>query len=187
MPVVHTVFDAHNTAFHWSWDFAVPAVCAVLCLIGLICSTGRATWPRWAHVQFGRAQRYGFSFNLLWSGLFLAVVAIAGVAYAGQWNRVLREADSPTRSTVAGCLSYFHRGTGRRGDDFDVVAVGDKQFTYTDQVDNDGHAFGLMEIDGGPIHRDSWVRITYVGNDILHLEVADHACPAAPGATGRKI
>ena len=38
-------------------------------------------------------------------------------------------------------------------------------------------SFGETEIAGGPVRRDSWVRVTHVANDILRLEVVDHACP----------
>ena len=38
----------------------------------------------------------------------------------------------------------------------------------------------LMLLNGGPIHADSKIRAAFVGNDVVRLEVQQHACPPAP-------
>lgn len=85
--------------------------------------------------------------------------------------------------TVEGCLEAFHP-MPESGHDDERLIVGGRTFTYSNYGVTSG--FRNAESHGGPIHRDSWVRIAHVDNDIIKLEVADHACPAATADVPRQ-
>jgi hypothetical protein len=59
------------------------------------------------------------------------------------------------------------------------LKVGGRQFSYS-AIETGSPAFHGSETYGGPIHRDSKVRIGFVRDKIMRLEVQDHVCPPAP-------
>ena len=61
------------------------------------------------------------------------------------------------------------------GHDSERLKVGGKMFDYSDYVLTP--SFRQSESHGGPIHRDSWVRIAHVDGHIIRLETADKVCP----------
>ena len=71
---------------------------------------------------------------------------------------------------VEGAVSNFKPGTHDRGSAFESFCVKDKCFTYSDYEEQAG--FNTMTINGGPIREGLPVRVTFVGNTIVKLEVA---------------
>jgi hypothetical protein len=81
-------------------------------------------------------------------------------------------------SITEGCLQGFHP-MREGGHEDELVRVNGKQFSYSDYDVSSIH-FNNTESHGGPIHADSAVKIWYTGNNIIRLEVRDHACAKAP-------
>lgn len=79
---------------------------------------------------------------------------------------------------VEGCLQRFHP-MPRSGHGDERITVEGRNFSYSD-FDETSPAFNNTETYGGPLHRDSKVRIWYSGNDIVRMEVKNRACPPAP-------
>ena len=71
---------------------------------------------------------------------------------------------------VEGAVSNFKPGTNMRGSAYESFCVKDKCFTYSDYQEQAG--FNTMTINGGPIREGLPVRVTFVGNTIVKLEVA---------------
>ena len=76
-----------------------------------------------------------------------------------------------------GCLKYFHP-MPKSGHENEWLVVNGKRFEYSNFVING--AFNQTEAYGGPIHRDTLVRISSSDGQIVRLEVKQRACPAAP-------
>lgn len=89
-------------------------------------------------------------------------------------------------ATVEGCLDQFHPGLASSSEADSGVEqwfVGGQLFDYgPDEIRLGYHA---TEPGGGIVHADSRVKVGYVRdevlarNDIVRLEVVQHACPAA--------
>jgi hypothetical protein len=90
----------------------------------------------------------------------------------------LREAEAAGNAiTLEGCLSQFHpesRG-GHEGEQIDLSGA---SISYSSGDQTPG--FHQTETHGGPVHKDSKVRVTSVFGTIVRLETWDHACPPAP-------
>ena len=71
---------------------------------------------------------------------------------------------------VEGTVSNFKPGTNERGSAYESFCVKDHCFTYSDYGEQTG--FNTMAIHGGPIREGLSVRVTFVGNTIVKLEVA---------------
>lgn len=90
-------------------------------------------------------------------------------------------------ASVEGCLDQFHPGLASSGESDSGVEqwfVAGQLFDYgPDEIRLGYHA---TKPGGGIVHADSRVRVGYVRddllarNDIVRLEVTQHACPAAP-------
>lgn len=93
-------------------------------------------------------------------------------------NYILRTARSDgSFSVTEGCLQSFHP-MPYDGHDTERLGINGRCFSYSDYSLTP--AFNHTEAHGGPVHADSRLRVYYVGGSIVRLEVADHACPAAP-------
>ena len=90
-------------------------------------------------------------------------------------------------ASVEGCLDQFHPGL----DSSSEADSGTEQWFVAGQLFDYGPdeiriGYHATEPGGGLVHADSWVRVGYVRdevlarNDIVRLEVKQHACPAAP-------
>ena len=71
---------------------------------------------------------------------------------------------------IEGAVSNFKPGTNERGSAYESFCVKDKCFTYSDYEEQAG--FNTMTINGGPVREGLPVRVTFVGNTIVKLEVA---------------
>lgn len=108
---------------------------------------------------------------------FLFAAAIAAVSlwsYYGDDLRLRQAVRAGGYETVEGCLEAFH-AMSETGHGDERLRVGGRTFAYSDF--NLTPAFHSSAFRNGPIHRDSWVRIAFVGGDIVRLDVADGACP----------
>jgi len=122
----------------------------------------------------GPARRIFSWVFFLFTGLL--TVAFAVVPYVQ--GQKLREAEMSGDTRVAeGCLQAFHPMPAT-GHDMERLRLDGQTFTYSDFVLVPG--FHQSQASGGPIHADSRLRLTHVGPNIVRVEVADHACPAAP-------
>lgn len=90
-------------------------------------------------------------------------------------------------ASVEGCLDQFHPGLASSSE----ADSGTEQWYVAGQLFDYGPdeiriGYHATEPGGGIVHADSRVRVGYVRdevlarNDIVRLEVAQHACPAAP-------
>ena len=146
------------------------ALVAIL-IMGLVSIFRPGALPSWLVRPRSR------TYNLLWvSGVGL-FAAIAAGGYFASWWRLTSEAHSRAASTASGCVEDFHPSSGLRGDAVEMIKVSGETFTYSDSTETP--AFHKTVRDGGPIKPDDWVSITHVGNDIVRLQVAEHACPSA--------
>jgi hypothetical protein len=104
----------------------------------------------------------GLAFMLIGVSMFLGTYS--DYAYA-RYEYLQGKAD-----VVEGAVSNFKPGTNMRGSAYESFCVKDKCFTYSDYEDEAG--FNTMTINGGPIREGLPVRVTFVGNTIVKLEVA---------------
>ena len=90
-------------------------------------------------------------------------------------------------ASVEGCLDQFHPGLANPSEADSGVeqwSVAGQRFDYG--ADEIRLGYRAVEPGGGLVHADSWVRVGYVRddllarNDIVRLEVVQHACPPAP-------
>jgi hypothetical protein len=113
----------------------------------------------------GRGRRI-FSWVFLSFATFWTIIAVAGFNVRDSW---LRNAFSTGRyRTVAGVIRNFHPMpyTGHAIETFDVEGA---HFEYSDYVMSGG--FHQTSSHGGPIREGLYVRISYVGNVIVKLEI----------------
>jgi len=71
---------------------------------------------------------------------------------------------------VEGTVSNFKPGTNMRGSAYESFCVKAQCFTYSDYGEQTG--FNAMAINGGPVKEGLAIRVTFVGNTIVKLEVA---------------
>jgi hypothetical protein len=102
-------------------------------------------------------------FAAIWT-LFAFVGTYSDYAYAK--NEYLQG----KAEVIEGTVSNFKPGTNMRGSAYESFCVKDKCFTYSDYEEQAG--FNTMTINGGPIREGLPVRVTFVGNTIVKLEVA---------------
>ncbi len=106
---------------------------------------------------------------------FIAVTIMLGTRHQAQSLGAAMHAGKT--SVAEGCLRYFH-AMPRGGHDMEKIQVGDRVLSYSDYVETP--AFHNAETNGGPIHPDSRVRLTTVGDDIVRVEVEQKQCPPTP-------
>jgi hypothetical protein len=128
-------------------------------------------FPRfWSKIPFRGPEfmrRYGVyiftGFFTIWT---LLVFATTYSDYAYAKNEYLEG----KAGIVEGAVSNFKPGTNVRGSAYESFCVKDMCFTYSDYEEQAG--FNTMTINGGPIRQGLPVRVTFVGNTIVKLEVA---------------
>jgi len=160
----HTIFDMLQVGYR-SWPSVLVGLAFMLMGISMF------VFPRfWAKIPFRgsefmrRYSPYIFTgFATIWT---LSVFAITYSDYAyARYEYLQGKAD-----VVEGAVSNFKPGTNMRGSAYESFCVKDKCFTYSDYEDEAG--FNTMTINGGPIREGLPVRVTFVGNTIVKLEVA---------------
>lgn len=102
-------------------------------------------------------------------------------------HAVKAQAHSGRFASVEGCLDQFHPGLSNPSESdsgLEHWTVSGQEFYYA--ADEVRLGYHQVEPGGGLVHADSWVRVGYVSdevlghNDIVRLEVTQHACPSAP-------
>jgi hypothetical protein len=121
----------------------------------------------------GTPRRLFSWFFFLFAGFMTLVVLISTI---GASSRLRSDQRRGHASITEGCLQGFHPMPAS-GHDTERLRINGLQFAYSDYIITPG--FHQTESHGGPVHADSRLRLTYIGPDIVKLEVADHACPAA--------
>lgn len=133
-------------------------------------------WPK-PIGRYYRDRPFSMAFGILWSVAILGFSLIAIIGMASQSSELEHSYKTVGTKMVSGCVDRFHAGQEGRGNTFDMIDVGGHEFTYSDADVEPG--FHHIETLGGPIHADSWVKLNYIGDHIVRVEVADHACPMA--------
>lgn len=127
-----------------------------------------------------------------WFYLLIALFITGGACWAllheiRHVDAVKAQVLSGRFASVEGCLDQFHPGL----DSSSEADSGTEQWYVAGQLFEYGPdeillGYHATEPGGGIVHADSWVRVGYVRdemlarNDIVRLEVRQHACPAAP-------
>lgn len=113
----------------------------------------------------GRGRRifswFFFCFAICWTALAFGQTYLSYVT-------LRRDLAAGNYGTVEGAVEHFHPMpyTGHAMESFDVKGV---HFEYSDYVET--AAFNQTASHGGPIHEGVYVRIDYVGNAIIRLEI----------------
>jgi hypothetical protein len=168
------VFDLAAGPDRWLWTRVVP-------LLLVVVGFGLAVMPRSILDQLFHGRLGGLVGRAFGVVFFVFAASVAGIDAHFHFSRLARLTDlerTHRLTFLAGCLQGFHP-MPEGGHEDELVKVGGKEFSYSD-FDESSPAFNNSESHGGPIHADSAVRVWYAGNDIVRLEVRDHACPRAP-------
>lgn len=129
------------------------------------------------------------------AALFYLPVALGWALGAGwmTWHdiRHTRTVQAQVRqgqfASVEGCLGQFHPGLASPNEadsGLERWTVSGQEFYYA--ADEIRLGYHRVEPGGGLVHADSRVRVGYIRddvrghNDIIRLEVTQHACPSAP-------
>jgi hypothetical protein len=160
----HTIFDISQVGYK-AWPFVLIGVALMLVTISMF------LFPRfWERIPFRGPEfmrRYGVyiftGFFTIWT---LLVFATTYSDYAYAKNEYLEG----KVGVVEGAVSNFKPGTNERGSAYESFCVKGACFTYSDYEESAG--FNTMTINGGPIREGLPVRVTFVGNTIVKLEVA---------------
>jgi hypothetical protein len=141
-----------------------------------------------------RPDRRGIGwFTIVFLVLLCAGVGLAVAREVTRGEELKYRTNTGAYSTLEGCLSAFHPGRpggGRSIDSDERWVLHDHEFDYGQGEIR--YAFHTTEPEGGPVHADSAVRVSFINDDfyqrddIVRLDVADHACARAqdPGPRG---
>jgi hypothetical protein len=163
-----TIFDIANQGYT-TWWFALPGLFFVY-LGYLLVFRGWVPQMRMPHrpPPRGLQGRQRKAFN--W---FILVFSVAWVIFVlhssyGQYRTAVAELKQGNYNVVEGPVTDFvPMAYGHKGERFTVSG---QRFSYSDDIVTTG--FHHAAADGGPIHEGLYVRISYVRNTILKLEVA---------------
>jgi hypothetical protein len=110
--------------------------------------------------------------------LFSGIVSMTWLFTSVTGENSLKSAVKSGNFSVAeGCLQHFHP-MPEEGHDTERIEINGRVLEYSDYIITAG--FHTTESHGGPIHPDSKIRLTVVGDDIVRVEVQQHSCPTAP-------
>jgi LPXTG-motif cell wall-anchored protein len=148
-----TVFDLAETGFK-SWWF--PAVGLIFIAIGILVILGR-----YKHSGGKRFPLFFLGFAIIWTSV------------SGAWTYseylALRSAKDGSAQVVEGRISDFVP-MPKSGHAMERFCVSGKCFEYSDFVITSG--FNNTSSHGGPVREGLLARVTYVGDDIVKLEIA---------------
>lgn len=125
-------------------------------------------------------------FFAIFASLWAAVMLFGGIHQTARERALQTAVRSDLVRTVEGCLDTFtpEQASSMRGaTSNERWSVAGQRFAYSSG--DMGSAFHQTEREGGPVHADSRVRVSFVpdrfagGVQIVRLEVMDHACPMA--------
>lgn len=175
-PEFSTVFDATREADQLSsaYGFYGLFIAAGVTLIGIcVIRTVLRHKPDW----------FLIAFTAVWS----AVVAYGLATDAEDVHDIRERVRRGAFDTVEGCLSYFHPGSrhaSKSTEGNERWAVNGAAFSYGAGDIRPGYR--VVEPLGGAVHPSTRVRVSFVRSphydrlEIVRLEVAQGACPAAP-------
>jgi hypothetical protein len=119
----------------------------------------------------------GKAFSIIGFLFSASIAAFVLVGHSGLGEELKTAEKRGAYSVAEGCLEAFH-AMPVDGHDNERLRVAGHYFEYSDFMMTP--AFNNTESHGGPIHADSKVRISFIDDEIIRLEVIDHACPKAP-------
>ncbi len=159
-----TVFDVSNQGYS-TWTFSAFGLIFVFVGVLLVFKAPLMQQLMPTGLQ-GRARKIFSWFFLVFSVLW--VITTFSTTYA-EYRRTTEALKDGKFAVVEGPVTDFvpMPYTGHSEESF---VVGDHQFSYSDYIVTDG--FHNTTSHGGPIHQGLYVRVSYVGNTILKLEVA---------------
>jgi hypothetical protein len=149
-----TVFDVTEAGFK-SWSF--PASGLIFVAIGtvLVAIRSRLNKQKWS--------------PFLFLGFAVAWTTATGFSTYSDYRNVREVTDGGKASVVEGPVSTFVP-MPKSGHSMERFCVSEVCFAYSDFVISSG--FNNTSSHGGPIREGLPVRVTYVGNTIVKLEVA---------------
>jgi hypothetical protein len=161
-----TVFDASASV---GPNWLIMLVCAGLLLTGACLVVYRRQWPQfffWPRTARGLASPFAFLY-LAGAVLFSLTVGISSILHYRQITAALQTGHY---DIVEGRIANFVPAPydGHQDESFCVEL---KCFQYSDYVVNEG--FSRTRSHGGPMHEGLQVRITYLGNVIIRVEMAE--------------
>jgi hypothetical protein len=166
-----TVFNAATDPLR-HWDFYGAG------LVGVVVGAALLLIPRFHRYRGLRGSGLGvfggvvLGFSILWTALSASSI-IAGNLRAGDAVR------SGKCRVVEGVVQDFHP-MPEEGHEMETFKVADVTFGYSDYVITSG--FNNAASHGGPIREGLPVRICYLGDDIVKLEIANGDAAGRPGA-----
>lgn len=182
-PDYSLVFDLAQAASPW------PGI-ALVFAIGIVALAITLALLLWLRGRFGGkpspTNRKTIWFFTLFASIWAVAMLFGGVHQTARERALQAAARSDLVRTVEGCLDTFtpERASSMRGTTSDERwSVAGQRFAYSSG--DMGSAFHLIEREGGPVHADSRVRVSFVpdrftgGVQIVRLEVMDRACPMA--------
>ena len=162
--IYRTVFDVTRTHFG---GYQFLAVGIALCVAGLAAVILRHRFPMWIWPKRLHHLASPFAFGFLFLAIAFTLVSFSIIAAQGMNLRKAYAAGHA--ATVEGRVSGFVPAP-YQGHADERFCVGSKCFEYSDYVITGG--FNTTSSHGGPIKDGMPVRVTYVGDLIVKLEVA---------------
>jgi hypothetical protein len=156
-----TVFDV-ATAGYKNWDFPVSGLLFIA--IGAFLVKNRKNLPSWQ----GKSPRASNIFAFFFLGFAVVWTLIAFVSTYGEYSSLCKSVGSNAQ-VVEGIVTNF-KPMPATGHAMEKFCVSDACFEYSDYVIVSG--FNNTASHGGPVREGLPVRVTYIGNSILKLEVA---------------
>ena len=156
-----TVFDVAASGYR---DGDFPLHGAIFIAIGIVMVVGRRRLPGW----WGRHPRASTAFASFFLGFAVLWTLVAGVSTWREYARLVDASRSAEARVVEGPVSEF-RPMPASGHAQEHFCVAEACFDYSDFIVT--AAFNNTSSHGGPIHEGLPVRVTYVGNAIVKLEV----------------
>ena len=156
-----TAFDIASAGYK-SWPFAAFGL--IFIAVGAVMVAARKHLPGW----WGKHPRAGSAFAFTWLG-FAAVWTLVSFFVTYHDYSFASAARKSNRAQIAQGLVTDFKPMPFTGHAMESFCVSGKCFSYSDNVITAG--FNNTASHGGPIREGLPVRVTYIGNTILKLEV----------------
>jgi hypothetical protein len=163
--VFKTVFDAADHGYS-PWPFPIAGL--IFVAIGLMLVLAPDAMNRLAPLRMHRRLRTIFSWCVLLFASFWTLVTFASTF--SEYQKAVDVLSSGNYSIVEGKVADFHP-MPRTGHSMESFTVDGKRFSYADNVVTAG--FHNAALHGGPIRDGLYVRIAYVDDLILRLEIGE--------------
>jgi len=157
-----TVFDIAGAGFK-SWSFSAFGLIFVALGAGLV--VYRKRFPGWWRHHPRMSGVFAFSFF----GFAMVWTIVSFVSTHGQYSKLASAARDGRTELVEGVVTNF-KPMPASGHAMERFCVRERCFEYSDFVVTAG--FNNTTSHGGPIHEGLPVRLTFVGHDIVKLEIA---------------